>query len=92
MGVCANVSAVAYPTTLTAAPSYFFPLTDANANSWPLPEYHFFNYSPAGAWVPDARFGSVFQCSVCLWAHQFHPLSACCVVAWQMPQGLGSRI
>ena len=50
--------------TSYTAPKYFFPLSNYNVDSWPIPQYNFVNGSNTSSWVPDLFFGSVLQCQV----------------------------
>lgn len=68
LGVCANATNVFMPSQFgTPVPKAFLPLSQYNANSWPLPNLAAVNSTPSGnetTWVPDSTFGSVVQCSV----------------------------
>ena len=63
--MCANLTGVFMPAALSLTPpAYFFPLTDDNPSTWPLPQFTLTSSSPTAAWVSDPLFGTAFQCSV----------------------------
>ncbi|KAK9797358.1 hypothetical protein WJX73_002152 [Symbiochloris irregularis] len=63
VGVCANWTGI-FPVESTnlLPPTYYFPLTDSNPSTWPLPQYNFSGQAPNASWVYDSLFGSVYQC------------------------------